>query len=114
MSMVVHLQAFSSTEPDALAEIQAMGWYPYASDVAAEHNEPHFHPFDSIVFIVDGELRFHDVATGEFHVCPAGTRIDDIGENVHREAHDGYRAIVAFEQDPAVLFAAATKQETPQ
>ncbi|CAB4364038.1 MAG: hypothetical protein F2681_08140 [Actinobacteria bacterium] len=114
MSMVVHLQAFSGTELDARAEIQAMGWYPYASDVAAEHNESHFHPFDSIVFIVDGVLRFHDVVTSEFHVCPPGTRIDDIGENVHREDHEGYRAIVAFAEDPAVLFASATKQETSE
>lgn len=114
MSMIVHLNAFSGTEPDALAEISAMGWYPLASDVAPEHNEPHFHPFDSIVFIVDGVLRFHDVVTGEFHVCPPGTRIDDLGDNLHREDHDGYRAIVGFAQDPAVLFAGALKKETAE
>ena len=113
MSMDVHLHAFSGTEDDAHAEVRAMGWYPMASDVAAEHNEPHFHPFDSIVFIVDGVLRFHDLATGEFHVCPPGTRIDDLGENMHREDHDGYRAVVGFREDPAVLFAAVLPSDSP-
>lgn len=108
MSMDVHLHAFGGTEPDAFAEIATMGWYPFTTEVAPEHNEPHFHPFDSIIFIVAGELRFHDVATGEVRVCPPGTRIDDIGENLHREDHDGYRAIVAFRDDPAGLFAAPT------
>jgi hypothetical protein len=105
MSMDVHLNAFSGTEEAALAEIEAKGLYPFATDVAPEHNEPHFHPFDSIIYIVDGLLRFHDVASGELRVCPPGTRIDDIGENLHREDHDGYRAIVGFSDDPAVLFA---------
>jgi len=103
MSMDVHLDAFSGTEADALAEIRAKGWYPLARDVAPEHNEPHFHPFDSIIYIVEGVLRFHDVATGELRICPPGTRIDDIGENLHREDHEGYRAIVGFSDYPAGL-----------
>lgn len=106
MSMVVHFEAFSGAEADAYAAIAAMGWHPFATDVAAEHNEPHFHPFDSVIFVVGGELRFHDAETGELRVCPPGTKIDDLGENLHREDHDGYRAIVGFEQDPAILFAA--------
>jgi hypothetical protein len=104
MSMVVHLHAFSGAEADAFAEIRARGWHPLAREVAPEHNEPHFHPFDTMIYIVGGELRFHDVATGELRICPPGTRIDDIGENLHREDHDGYRAIVGFRDDPSVIF----------
>jgi hypothetical protein len=57
----------------------------------------------------DGVLRFHDVTAGELRICPPGTRIDDIGENLHREDHDGYRAIVGFRDDPAAMFAEAPK-----
>jgi hypothetical protein len=106
--MQVHVTAFSGSEEDAFADIQARGLFPFPTDVPPEHNEPHFHPFDSIIYIVGGELRYHDSDTGDLCICPPGTRIDDLGENLHREDHDGYRAIVGFFEDPAVLFATAT------
>jgi hypothetical protein len=110
MTFSVRDNAFT-TEGEALAEIEAAGWYPMARDVAPEHNNPHSHDFDSVVYVLDGSMDFFEPETGIHHRCGPGSRVEDFGDNVHREEHDGYRALVGFKDDPAILFAQPGKIE---
>lgn len=103
MTFSITPNAFT-TEAEARAEIEAAGWLWHVADVPAEHNQPHYHPFDSTVFVLDGSMDFYELETGIHHRCGPGTRVQDWGPNVHQEEHDGYRSLVGFKEDPAVLF----------
>ena len=91
-------------EDEAMAAIQAAGFHPLLIDIPAETNEDHWHDFDSIIFVLDGELVVTTAATGETLACGAGSRIDFPRGVIHRENHQGYRALVGFSVDPATLF----------
>jgi hypothetical protein len=110
MTFSVTPHAFT-TEAEARAEIDAAGWYPMLRDVQPEHNTPHYHDFDSVIFVLDGSMDFFEVETGIHHRCGPGSRVEDSGPNVHREEHDGYRALVGFKEDPEVLFTQPRKIE---
>jgi len=101
--MKIYPDAFSTKE-DALASIAAIGWHPLVREVKPERNEPHVHPFDSVIYVIDGSMDFFDVDAGEFRRCGPGTRVEDFGANLHREDHNGYTAVVGFAQDPVELF----------
>ena len=50
-----------TTEAEALAEIETMGWQALARDVVISKDEElHWHDFESVVFIVSGTLRAAD------------------------------------------------------
>jgi hypothetical protein len=110
MTFSVTPNAFT-TEDEAQSEIDAAGWFPLISVVEPEHNTPHYHDFDSVIFVLEGSMDFFEVETGIHHRCGPGSRVEDFGPNVHREEHDGYRALVGFKQDPAVLFTQPRKIE---
>lgn len=101
--MKTYPNAFA-TEADAIIEIKAIGWYPLVREVKPETNEPHIHPFDSVIYVIDGSMDFFDVDAGVFRRCPPGTRVEDFGDNLHREDHNRYKAVVGFKDDPAELF----------
>jgi len=90
-------------ESEAMAVIQAAGLYPLMVDVPAETNENHWHDFDSIIFILEGEFVMTDSASGETLACGPGSRIDFPRGILHHEDHRGYRALVGFSVDPATF-----------
>ena len=65
--------------------------------------QPHFHDFDTLVFIMEGSLDFIDIETGLQHRCGPGTLVEDIGHNRHAESHAGFRSLTAYRVDPATL-----------
>jgi len=65
-----------SDESEVLAEIEAAGYYPITLDYEPEANDEHWHDFDSMVYIVDGEITVIDTQTGERCVCGKGSIID--------------------------------------
>lgn len=90
-------------EAEAVGEIEAAGYFPLALDFPAESNEDHWHDFDSMVYILDGEITLFDSQTGERCVCGKGTRIVAPRGVLHREETAGHRAMIGFSVDPSQL-----------
>lgn len=90
-------------ETEALAEIEAAGFYARVIDVPAENNELHFHDFDTKFYILDGGLTLTAGDTGAVHDVRPGDRIVAKAGWVHREQHHGFRAVFGFSVDPTTL-----------
>ena len=91
-------------EDEALAAIRAAGFHPLLLDVPADTNDDHWHDFDTIIFVLEGENVVTDVSAGETLVCGPGRRIDFPRGVIHREDHQGYRAMFGFSVDPVTAF----------
>lgn len=94
--------AFSSEE-EAMAAIRNAGFHPVLLDVPPETSPPHWHDFDTIIFILEGENVVVVEDTGETLVCGPGTRTDFPRGVMHREDHNGFRALYGLSVDPATI-----------
>jgi len=94
---------YFSDASEVLGEIDAAGYFPLTLDFPAESNDDHWHDFDSMVYIFEGEITIFDTETGESCVCGAGTKIMAPGGVLHREQTLGHNALIAFLIDPAEL-----------
>jgi DNA-binding transcriptional MerR regulator len=102
MGITKTLDAFA-LEDEAMAAIQAAGFYPLLADVPAESNDDHWHDYDTIIFILEGENVVTIASTGETLACGPGSRVDFPRGIIHRENHQGYRALFGFSVDPAAF-----------
>lgn len=95
--MIVITQGHFTTEAEALAEVEAMGWTPLVRDVVIpEDEELHWHDFESVAFVVSGTVRVV-YADGEIVEARAGTRARADAGIVHRELGGSrYRAVFGF------------------
>lgn len=96
-------QQHFETEAQVYAEIAAMGYYAQQIDVPAQDNALHFHDFDTRFFILDGGLYLIAGDTGMVHDVRPRDRIVASAGWVHRESHNGFRAIFGFSVDPKTL-----------
>ncbi len=92
-----------TSEEEAVAEIKAAGYWPLTVERFPEKTVDHWHDFDSMVFVLEGEISLTETDTGENCVCGPGTRIIAKAGVRHREEHDGYKAVIGFSVDPATL-----------
>jgi quercetin dioxygenase-like cupin family protein len=102
MDYCVNKQYFTS-EGEARAEIEAAGLHVMVVDVAAEQNALHFHDFDTQFYILEGGLQLVAGDTGATYNVRPGDRVVASAGWVHRETHDGFRAVFGFSVDPATL-----------
>jgi hypothetical protein len=94
---------YFSDDTKPLAEIEAAGYFPLTLDFPAESNEDHWHDFDSLVYILEGEITIIDSTTGETCLCGAGTKIVAPGRVLHREQSAGHKALIGFSIAPETL-----------
>ncbi len=92
-----------STEEEAVAEIKAAGYWPVTVELEPEKSEDHWHDFDSMLFMLEGELSVTEADIGETCVCGPGARVIAKAGLVHREEHRGYKAVVGLSVDPSIL-----------
>lgn len=92
-----------SDEASALREIEEAGYHAVTVDFPAESNEDHWHDFDSMSFVLSGQVTITETATGETCVLGAGGRVMAPRGILHREQTDGYRALIGLSVDPATL-----------
>jgi DNA-binding transcriptional MerR regulator len=92
-----------SLEEEAMAAIRAAGLHPWLVDVPAESNEDHWHDFDALIFVLEGVNVVTVAATGETLTCGPGSRADFPRGVVHREIHQGYRALFGLSVDPTTF-----------
>lgn len=100
-SEVTHGHNLSAEQ--AVAELEKLGLHPVVVDVPATENDFHWHDFDSVFYILEGELDVTDHDSGETYKLVAGDRVEARGGNVHREKHNGFRAAFGLSVDPATL-----------
>lgn len=100
---VTKTQDAFALEQEAMAAIQAAGFYPLLIDVPAEANGDHWHDFDTMIFVLEGENVVTIAATGETLACGPGSRTDFPRGIIHRENHQGYRALFGFSVDPVTF-----------
>lgn len=91
-----------SSEDEAMAHATAAGLTPLALDLEPS-GEDHWHDFGATVYVVDGSVTITDVASGSSFELMAGCSIAAAPGAVHRENGSPYRAVVAFDCDPATL-----------
>lgn len=90
-------------EKSALEEISSAGYFPVTLDFQEESSELHWHDFDSLVYVLQGEVQITDESTGEVYLCEPGTKISAPAGIVHREDTKGYKALIGFSIDPTTL-----------
>lgn len=86
-----------TTEAEAIAETESMGWNVFARDTfIPDDEELHWHDFGSVAFIVSGTLRAADETGAIIEVGP-GTRIRSGPGFLHREfGGNAYRVVFGF------------------
>ena len=88
-------------EAQAYAEIEAMGYHAMAFDFPAEENDFHWHDFDSVVYVTDGEITL-STEDGESITCQRGAKIVAKAGLVIEQS-PGYSAIIGFAVAPEAL-----------
>jgi quercetin dioxygenase-like cupin family protein len=94
---------YFSDEAIALAEIEAAGYSPVTLEFPAESNDDHWHDFDSMLYILEGEVTITYAQTGETCVCGTGTKIIGQPRVLHHEQTDGYKALIGLSVEPEKL-----------
>ena len=102
MAIDIKYDHFSTAE-EARAEIEAAGYHPVEATFEPEKTEDHWHDFDSMVFVLDGEVTLTDIDAGETCTCGKGTRVLGKAGVAHREDHQGYKALIGLSVPPAQL-----------
>ena len=102
MRQVVLTTGEFATEDEAIALAEAEGLVPVALDLEPSGID-HWHDFGAKVYVVDGSVKITDVDSGSSYELMAGCSIQADPGAVHREDGAPYRAVVAFDFDPATL-----------
>ncbi|MBC7520080.1 MAG: hypothetical protein H7268_03145 [Sandarakinorhabdus sp.] len=100
-------------EAQALAEIDAAGFHSLVLDIPAETNELHFHDFDTKFYVLGGGLQLTVGDTGSVHDVRPGDRVVADAGWVHRESHQGFRAVFGFSVPPSMLTMPINKPLVP-
>jgi hypothetical protein len=108
MTFAVTPDAFSD-EAQAIAEIEARGWYALTFPAPAEVSEWHWHDFEALIYLLEGTLRIEFEDGREALECGPGARVDTEDRVVHRELTDGYKAVFGISCDPATMTTPANR-----
>ncbi|MFT5202834.1 MAG: hypothetical protein ACI9C1_002229 [Candidatus Aldehydirespiratoraceae bacterium] len=102
MQQVVITRGEFKSEQEAIALAEAAGLFPVALDLESSGID-HWHDFGASAYVIDGSVTITDVDSGSSYVLTAGCSIKASSGGVHREEGAPYRAVIAFESDPAGL-----------
>ena len=91
-----------STEDEARAEIEALGWEAITIDLDAMDNDLHWHDFDAVLYVLDGSVTI-ELADGTMMQCGAGARVDTPAGVVHRDSSTAYRAVIGLAVTPGEM-----------
>ncbi|MFT5612647.1 MAG: hypothetical protein ACI9WC_003547 [Arenicella sp.] len=92
-----------TNEAEAVATIKKAGFFPAILDIDPVTNTPHWHDFDSMLFVLDGQLMITNDVSGEVCVLEPGDRVDWPARLLHHENHKDFRAVFGFSVDPTTL-----------
>lgn len=66
-------------------------------------NKPHWHSFDSSLYILEGEVKITDVNEGVTLLATPGCRVDFPPEVIHFESTKGYKVLAEMSEKPEDL-----------
>jgi hypothetical protein len=95
-------EGYFTSEAEAIAEIEAMGWHVFAQDrVTTQDEELHWHDFEAVAFVVSGTLRVEDEDGVVIEAGP-GARAQTGAGYLHRElAGAPHRLVFGFPIEPS-------------
>lgn len=102
MAMIVTENAFTSKQ-QAIEEIRAANLWLVETDVEPRQADAHWHEFYSQTYVLEGQLKVTDVASGIEYVCGTGTRMIVPPRTVHSENIPGAKVLFGLSIDPAKL-----------
>ncbi|TNE36419.1 MAG: hypothetical protein EP347_11185 [Alphaproteobacteria bacterium] len=91
------------SEDEAIAEATAAGLHPVTIEVPADKNDFHWHDFNSTAYLLEGSVVVTEQVSGKTYTVNAGDKFEAAARVIHREDHQGFKAVFAFDQDPATL-----------
>lgn len=94
MAFSVTVDAFS-TEAEAVAAIEMAGMQAYPADVVASERGLHWHDFDALIGIVEGELYVVD-EQGDVLTCGPGSLLEVTDRPLHTERTTAGRFVFGF------------------
>lgn len=98
---ITHGHTLSSDE--AVAALSALGLYAVVVDIPPADNDFHWHDFDSVFYVLEGELEVTDHSSGAVTRLVAGDRVEAKRGVAHRERHNGFKGAFGLSVDPATL-----------
>lgn len=99
MTIVVD-HGHGADEGAALAELAREGFSAAAKDYEPARTELHQHDHDLCIYVLKGEFKLADVASGVVHRCGPGTRAFVAGDTPHFEEHGELRLVVGRRYQP--------------
>tara|TARA_B110000902_G_scaffold226603_1_gene265357 strand:+ start:557 stop:892 length:336 start_codon:yes stop_codon:yes gene_type:complete len=99
-------------EEEAFAQIEEAGYHVFAADYPAIKNDFHWHDFDSLIYIIKGELTVTEQESGDSITLRAGTKLVAAAGVVHKEESSGYSAIFGLSVAPQSLTQPVEKSPT--
>ncbi|MEQ8313304.1 MAG: cupin domain-containing protein [Gammaproteobacteria bacterium] len=102
MLITVEDNCFSS-EKAARKSLQEKWAFVMDIDFPALVNNPHWHSFDSCLYLVDGEVTVTDVEANKSVTAKKGSTINFPSRVVHFESTDGYKVVAGMSEKPADL-----------
>lgn len=91
-----------TTEAGAIDAIEARGMRAYPADVAENERGLHWHDFDAVIAIIEGDLEVVDDAGTHFH-CGPGSLLEVTDRPLHTEKGTAGRFVFGFATDPSTL-----------
>jgi mannose-6-phosphate isomerase-like protein (cupin superfamily) len=77
------------------SSLAADGWHTLSLDVPPVQNQNHWHHFDAVLYILEGDLTVRDANSGREFCCGPGSRVSVPARALHREdSSAGYRIVL--------------------
>ena len=92
-----------NTAEEATSEVEKAGFYGMTIDQPPNETQPHWHNFNSTLYILEGTLNITDVNAGIVYTCEAGWKITVPENAIHAEKHQEYKAVIGLSVDPMTL-----------
>lgn len=94
--MGIAVTTVSDLDADKLERsLVAAGWHTLNLDVPPVQNQDHWHQFDAVFYILEGDLTVRDANSGREFACGPGSRISVPARALHREhSSAGYRIVL--------------------
>ncbi len=90
-----------TTQEDASRDLASLDLHAMELDIPPVDNSSHWHSFDAVFYLLDGELHLTDVASGKVHHLSRGARVSVPARTLHSEmSAGGYRLLLGTSRPP--------------
>ena len=100
MAIEVTINHFTQRD-QAISEIQASGLRLVEVDITPDnlHPEPHVHPYQVDIYVLDGTFELHDTDNARTHLINAGSKATVPAGTRHSEGPSAFRGVFGLSAD---------------